>query len=51
MSSCDSISRYGNNDKKLRVWEKMDWMVFHSDSKHLHQRLLPAMHQFSEYEQ
>ena len=26
----------------------MVWMVSHSDSKHLHQRLLPAIHQFSD---
>ena len=38
------------NDNRLRVWEKMDWLVFGSDCKNLHQRLLPAIHQFSEPE-
>ena len=43
---------YGSNDNRLRVWKKaVDCMVFHSDCKHLHQRLLPEIHQFSEPEQ
>ena len=41
---------YGSNDNRLRVWEKVDWMVFHSDSKYLHQRQLPVIHQFSQPE-
>ena len=35
---------YGINDNRLRVKENMDWMVFHSDCKHLHQRLLAIGH-------
>ena len=42
---------YGSNGNKLRLWKKVDWMVFHSVCKYLHQRLLPAMHQFSDPEQ
>ena len=38
---------YGSNDNKFRVLEKKDCMVYHSDCKHLHQRLLSAIHQFS----
>ena len=29
----------------------MNWMAFHSDGKHLHHRLLPAIHQFCDSEQ
>ena len=40
---------YGSNHNRLKVdWEKVDWMVCHSDHKHFHQRLLPIIHQFSE---
>ena len=35
---------YGSNGNRLRVWEKVDWMVFHSNRKDLPQRLLPVMH-------
>ena len=43
---------YRNNDNKLKVWENVDWMVCHSDRKHVHQRLLlPAVHQVSVSEQ
>ena len=41
---------YGNNKNKSRVWEKVGLMVCHSNCKHIHQRLLPAIHQFSELE-
>ena len=34
---------YENNDIMLRVWEKVDWMVWHSDFEHLHRRLLPRV--------
>ena len=34
---------YGINDNRLRVKENMDW-IFHSDCKHLHQRLLAIGH-------
>ena len=33
---------YGGNDNRLGVLEKVDWMVFHPDCKHLHQRQLSA---------
>ena len=39
---------YGINDNKLRVSEKVDWVAFHSNRKHLRQRVLPAIHQFFE---
>ena len=42
------IIGYGSNDNRLMVWGKVDWMVLHSDCKHLYQRLLHAVHQFSE---
>ena len=35
----------------LRVLERMEWMVCHSNRKYLHQRLLPAVYKFIEYEQ
>ena len=41
---------YGRNDNRLRVSEKVDWMVFHSGRKHVHQRLLPEIQQFPESE-
>ena len=28
---------------KLRIWERKEWMVCHSDRKYLHHRLLPAI--------
>ena len=31
---------HGINDNRLRVREKMEFMAFHFDSKHLHQRML-----------
>ena len=42
---------YGSNNNRLSVREKVDWMVYHSAFKHLHQRLLPAIHQLFELEQ
>ena len=39
---------YWSNEN--RVWENMDWIIFHFDCKHLHQRVLPAIHQFCETE-
>ena len=50
MTSRDGIVGYRSNDNGLRVWEKVDWMVSHSDSKHLHQRQLPGIKKFSEPE-
>ena len=35
----------------LRVRGRVDWLVFDSDRKHLHQRLLVAIHQISVSEQ
>ena len=37
---------YGSNDERLRKWERVDWTVYQSDFKLLHQGLL--LHQFSE---
>ena len=37
---------YWSNDNRLRVWEKTDWIICHSDCKHLLQRLLSVVHQF-----
>ena len=51
ISSCDGVNGVWKNDYRLRVWVKVKWIVFHSDCKHLHQRLPPAIHQFSEPEQ
>ena len=34
------LVEYQINDNRLRIKDKEDWMVFHSDWKHLHQRLL-----------
>ena len=31
---------YGSNDFRLRVCERVDWMVFHFDHKNFHQRLV-----------
>ena len=39
---------FGSNDNRLRVWERVEWMVCHSYSKHLHQRPLSAICQYSE---
>ena len=36
---------YVINDNRLRVREKKDWMVFHSDCKYLRQRLLAIRNQ------
>ena len=41
---------YGSNNKSLRVYEKVDWLVCHSDLKHLPQRVLLAIHQLFEPE-
>ena len=37
---------YGSNDNRLRVGERQEWTVFHSNPKHLHQKT--AVKQFSE---
>ena len=42
---------WGSNDNRLRVGEKLDWIICHSDCKHLHQSLLlPVIHQIFEPE-
>ena len=41
---------YGSNNNRLRVYEKVDWQVCHSDLNRLPQRVLLAMHQFFEPE-
>ena len=42
---------YGSTYIGLRVWEKVDRIFCDSNWKYLHQRLLPAIHQFYEPEQ
>ena len=42
------LLEYGTNDNIMRVWEKVNWMICHSDCKYLHQRILLGIHQFSE---
>ena len=45
LAGCES------NDNRLTVLRKVvECPVYHSDSKHLHQRLLPAIQQLSESE-
>ena len=39
---------YGSNSNRLKIYEKVYWMVSHSDFKHLLQGALLAIHQFSE---
>ena len=41
------LNGYGS-DNRLKVWKRVECMVFHSDRKHLHlhQRLLPAIYDF-----
>ena len=41
---------YGDNDNRLKIWGKRDWMVCHSDQKHPHQRLPTAIKELSEPE-
>ena len=41
---------YGSNNNRLRVYEKVDWLLCHSDLKHLSQRVLLVIHQFFELE-
>ena len=46
---------YGSNDNKIRVGEKVNWIICHSDCKHLHQRSssssLPEIYQFYKSEE
>ena len=45
LAGCES------NDNRLTVLRKVvECLVYHSDSKYLHQRLLPAIQQLSESE-
>lgn len=37
---------HGSNDSRLRSGEKVDLIVCHSDSKHLHLKLLPKIINF-----
>ena len=39
---------YGRNGSRLKVWEKVDWVICHSNCKHLYQKLLPEIRQFFE---
>ena len=41
---------YGSNNNRLRIYEKMDWMVSHSDLMHLPQRILLSIHKSFELE-
>ena len=43
------LVRYESN--RLRVYEKVNWMVYQSDLKRLSQRVLLAIHRFSDPEQ
>ena len=38
---------HGCNGKRWRVWEKVKWMVYHSNNKYLLQRLLLAIYRFT----
>ena len=44
------LVEYGINDNRFRVWERVYWLVFDSDCKHIHQRLLLGIQQVSESE-
>ena len=41
---------YGSNNNRLRIYENVDWMLCHSDLKHLPERVLLAIHQSFESE-
>ena len=41
---------YGSNNNTLRVYEKVDWLLCHSDLKNLSQRVLLGIYQFFERE-
>ena len=38
--------RYGNNDDRLRIEKRLDWVFFHSGCKYVYQRLLHAINNF-----
>ena len=46
---------YGSNGNKIRVGEKLNWIICYSDCNHLHQRSssssLPEIYQFYNSEQ
>ena len=42
------LAGYKSNDNRLRIWEKRDCMVFHTDLKNIYHRLLPLIHHVSE---
>ena len=44
------LAVYSRNANRLWVREKVDWMVCCSNCKYLYERLLLAIHQFSEPE-
>lgn len=44
------LENYGYNGNRWMVWERVEWMVWHSDLKYLRQRLLLTIYQFSESE-
>ena len=37
---------YGSNDNKLRIGERVEWVICPSDRQYLHERLLPAIINF-----
>ena len=39
------LIRYGINENRLRVWEKVDWEMVDSDCNLLHQKLLAIRNQ------
>lgn len=41
-----AFGRLGSNDNRLRIGERVEWMVYHFDRKYLHQRLLLAIINF-----
>ena len=40
---------HGSNGDGQSAWKRVEWMVCHSDHKHLPQTLLFAIYHFSEY--
>ena len=43
------LEKYGSNENMLKVSENV-WIVYHSNCKHLHHRLILTIHQFFEPE-
>ena len=45
------LIEYGSNNNRLRVREKVDWMVYYFHCKHLHQRILREIQSFYDPQQ